>query len=144
RGKEERERTTNDRGGTIAELVDGREQLNRCSLVGNVNAPGINCDILRRGRKSPDDREDGEPADIHRRVRCSKPYEGGDEPDLAKNDPARSATKPTEERQLDPINERRPEKLEGVAKADPRQDPDRCKVDLGVAEPGVQRSDEES
>ena len=94
RRKEEREGAADDRGGAIAELVDGREKFDRSPLVSDVDAPRVDRDILGRRREGTDHGEDCEPADRSRWIARAEADERDDQADLAQDDPARAPAEP--------------------------------------------------
>jgi hypothetical protein len=48
-----------------------------------------------------------------------------------------------QERDVDLVDDRRPEELERISEPDQREDAHRLEVDLGLGEPGVERPEEE-
>ena len=73
----------------VAELVDRGEQLDRRLLVGHVDPPGVDRDILRRRGERGDHCEDREGADIASPDwSLRQPSKAQDQIDLAQQDPA--------------------------------------------------------
>ena len=143
RGQHQRERAADDRGDAIAELVNRREQLDWRLLVGNIDPPRIDRNVLGGGGEARDNRENCKPADVLCRVGQRERDKGGDHHRLAQHDPAFAATETVEQRDFEAVDQRRPEEFEGISQPDPRQDADRREVDLLLAEPGVEGADEE-
>ena len=60
----------------------------------------------------------------------------GDQQELREHEPAAtSAEQPREQRHVERIDQRRPQKLDGVGRADQREQPDGPEVDAGLAHP---------
>ena len=74
-----------------------------------------------------------------RRVGRGQPQQSADDHRLAQDDPALAPPQPAEQRRPEPVDQRRPQELEALGQPDPRQHADRRQVDLGLAQPGVER-----
>jgi hypothetical protein len=130
RGGDERECPPDKRRYAIAELVDGREYVQRGDLVRDIHAPGIDGDVLGRRRQGAKTGEEGKPAKGALRIERREENQDDANQRLRHNQPALTAAEAAEARQGRAVYDRRPEKFEGVDETDQRKDPHRLKVDL--------------
>ncbi len=101
----------------------------------DFDSPGIDDDVLCRRRERDSERraaQQHQPAvwthDRHRHERAA-----GD--DLRQRHPATAPAEEAQQRRVDLIDQRRPEKFERVSETDPRQKPDRGERDIVLAQP---------
>jgi hypothetical protein len=90
-----------------------------------------------------DDSEYRKGTDRRGRIAEAQADEADDQACLAEHDPALAAAELTEAGQLHSVDQRRPQEFESVAEADPGQDADGREVDPGIAEPRIERPDQQ-
>ncbi len=135
--------TADDRGSTIAELGEGGEQLDRGLLVGLIDAPSVDRDVVACRRQRGREGEQHEIADRGRRVGQREQREARRNDHLTQRDPALAAADAFKAGDLEPVYDRRPQKLERVSEADPREDTDGRELDPDFAEPCRKCSDQQ-
>ena len=123
-------------GGLVGSLRDG------CGVEGYLGGALSPPDGCEEPGERADHRDKRKPAELEPRIGQRQREEGSGQQDLAQEQPAATTAKPFQPRQPDSIDQRRPEKFEGVGKPDPGQDADRGKVDFPFAEPCVERADQ--
>ncbi len=134
----------NDRVGrqqrhAIAELIGRRQQAKLVIVGGGFDAPSVDDDVLRRGRERGGERK---AAQQHKAVTGSHQRhrnERGADEELGDRHPAAPPPQPAEGGSIDAVDDRRPQNLQRVGDAHPRQKPDRGEGGAFIAQPIAQR-----
>ena len=129
-----------DHGEPVAGLIHRRQ----CRLLldpGRFDAIGIERDVLRGGREGDDERGDGQGAQPMLRVAEGHRNQAADDDGLGNEQPGASpAQSARQQRQRQSIDQGRPDPLEAIGQADPREVTDRGAIDAGFAQPERQRA----
>ena len=143
RGHDQGQRPPDDGGRAIAKLPQRGQQFQRRIIVRHVDPPCIDDDILRGGGEGRDKGDKGEIADGETRIGGRQPQKPQCQNDLAQQDPAAPAAHPLQQRQRHPVHQRRPQEFERIGEANPRQHADGGQLDAHLAQPCVQRADQQ-
>jgi membrane protein involved in colicin uptake len=105
-----------------------------------LDAKRIDHDILRRGHGRYQQRAERDKQRRARRVGQRQQQYRTDQQQLRKQQPAASATERSrEERHMQRVDQRRPQELQRVRRADQRKQPDGAEIDTGFTHPHQQR-----
>ncbi len=138
-GDIQRARAADDDRNAIPILVRGRKRRLHL-LVGALDSIRIDCHVLGCGRDRHADRDRGKGAGRRCRIHAGENKKTGADRELGKQQPGPApAQQPGQQWQWQPVDERRPEKLEGVSEAHPGKGADRAFLQARLVEPGRQR-----
>ena len=143
RRKEQCKGPADQRRQPITELIERREQFDRHGFIGDIDPPSIDRDILRRRGQRGNQRDQRKPAQRHHGIGHRQPEQRRDQRDLTGENPPLAPPQPADSGQGQSIDQRRPQKLERIGQADPRQHADRRHRHMRFAQPGVERADQQ-
>ena len=130
----QRPRGSSDHRRAIADLIRRRHRR-LARHVGGLDAKGIEGNVLRRGGKSHQQCKADQARQILQRIGKRHARQTRHQHNLRRQQPAAPATQPArEQRQWQPIDQRRPRPLEGVGEPDPGKEADGGAVDAGFAQ----------
>ena len=143
RRQNQAERAARQRSKPKAHLRHGGQQIERSVFIGNIDTPGVDDDVLRGRGKCTDGREQREPAKLSARIERGQRHQDHAQQHLRQHDPLLALAQLAHHRHIHPIQQRRPQELEGVSKPDQRKHAHRFKIDACLTEPGIKRSQEQ-
>ena len=139
----EADRTADEAGEAEAHLRDGGQDIERRDLVRHVDTPCIDADILRRAGEGADRGKQAEPAERGRGIERAHDDQCDADDQLHRRDPLLALAKPAHAWNIDPVEQRRPQKLKRIGKPDKAEDAHRFEIDIGLGQPGIERAEEQ-
>jgi hypothetical protein len=110
------------------------------ALVETFDAEGVDDDVLRGGSGGHEQRTNRHPPGRSHRIAESQECDRRDQQELGKHEPASpSPEQPCQHRHVERIDDRRPQELDGVGRADERKQSDDAEVDARFPHPDQQR-----
>src|SRR5206468_3051878 len=132
-GEHESDRSADDRGGAVTELIDGRQQLDWSLLIRLVYSPRVDSDVVARCGDRCDEGDQDETPDRHRRIGKREQRQTYANDQLPERNPALAPSEPFKTGEPHPIDDRGPEELERVGKTYPRKDANRGEFNADLA-----------
>ncbi len=110
------------------------------ALVETFDAEGVDDDVLRGGRGGDQQRANATTHQGAARIAEREEDDRRDQQKLGEHEPASpSPEQPRQHRHVERIDHRRPQELDGVGRADQREQADGAEIDAGFAHPHRQR-----
>ena len=141
--QDEPDRTADEAGETETHLRDGGQDIERRDLVRHVDTPGVDADILRRAGEGADRGEQAEPAERGRGIERAHHHQCDADNQLHRRDPLLALTELAHARNIDPVEQRRPQELKRIGEAHEAEDAHRFEIDIRLGQPGIERAEEQ-
>ena len=118
----------------------GRHAGGLLALGQAFDAKRIDHDVLRRRHRRDQQRAERDEQRRARRIRQRQQQDRADQQQLREHQPAPpAAERAREDRHMQRVDQRRPDKFQRVGRADQREQPDGAEIDAGFAHPHQQR-----